>query len=361
MTALAVAADGSYFVVNGNRVTRIARMLGTAGAGELILPSRDASEVYYFNEIGQHLRTKDAMTGALRYLFNYDAAGRLKSIYDGNGDSTLIVRGTNGHPVRIIAPYGQVTELTVDEHSYLHTVTNPAGESVTLVHDEEGLLREFVNARGDSSRFTYGGDGRLDLDEDAAGGWQSLEASRAGLGRTVERTTREGVTTTYTITDLYDGTRQRRIVGPDDLLSYLSDSTDAQRHAWSPVRALALDSLGPDPRFGLVAPVGAKSVVQLLPQGQTRTIGASRQASGFAPVSAWEEEVEVNGRQHQTAYDPIRGSTSRRHPRAASGRWIWTRRGAPWPCPSRVTPSCRRATTRGDGWRASARAAGSGF
>jgi RHS repeat-associated protein len=305
VTALAVAADGSYFVVNGNRVTRIARMLGTAGSGELVLPSRDASEVYYFNEIGQHLRTKDAMTGALRYLFNYDVAGRLKSIYDGNGDSTLIVRGTNGQPVRIVAPYGQATELSVDEHGYLHSVTNPAGETVTLVHDETGLLQKFVNARADTTSFTYGTDGRLDLDEDAAGGWQRLEASHAGLSRTVERTTREGTATTYTVTDLYDGTRQRAVVGPDGLLSYLSDSTDAQRHAWSPVRALALDSLGPDPRFGLVAPVGAKSVVQLLPQGQTRTMHASRQASGFAPVSAWEEDLEVNGRQYQTAYDPI--------------------------------------------------------
>jgi YD repeat-containing protein len=54
------------------------------------------SEIFYFSTAGsasgRHLRTRDALTGAIRYTFGYDADGRLVTIRDVSGLTTTIDR-----------------------------------------------------------------------------------------------------------------------------------------------------------------------------------------------------------------------------------------------------------------------------
>ena len=61
-------------------------------ATSTFIPSEDASEVYVFDAAGRHERTVDALTGAVRCRFGYDAAGRLATITDVDGRVTTFER-----------------------------------------------------------------------------------------------------------------------------------------------------------------------------------------------------------------------------------------------------------------------------
>ncbi|MBI5710367.1 MAG: hypothetical protein HZC42_08710 [Candidatus Eisenbacteria bacterium] len=304
-TGLALTPDGVMYIAEhrGGRVRKVAASLPGSTAGEFAIPAKDGSEVYFFDLRGRHLRTRDALTGAVRFWFRYDAVGRLVAIHDVNGDSTVIERVGDGAPQAIVGPYGQRTTLALDGNGYLGSVTNPATEAITLGSSSLGLLQSFTDAMSHRYDYTYADDGRLSLDTDPAGGSQQLVPSYQGLTRTVRRTTGEQRTTTYSVTDLYDGTRQRRIVGPDNLRTYYSDSSDAKVKLWSPDGMSTTDSLGPEPRFTALSPMVLRRS-ERLPSGIVRTTEVSRAysvvpATTYNPpfvTGTWTENVSVNGR-----------------------------------------------------------------
>lgn len=105
-----VAPDGSvYATTSGVRdgvvyseVRRIGPNLPGISAAPVAFASEDGAELYVFDETGRHLRTLDALTGAVRFTFEYDAGGRLSGIRDGDGNATAIER-TGGAVSRILA------------------------------------------------------------------------------------------------------------------------------------------------------------------------------------------------------------------------------------------------------------------
>ena len=183
------------------------------------VPSPDGSEVFFFDETGKHTYTRDALTGAIRYDFSYDADGRLTSIRDVDGGTTTIKRNaTTGVPDTIVAPLGQKTPLTVDANGYLKTIKNPAGEVVTLTTDALGLLTGLQDPSGEDNTYTYdAAEGRLKKAEDPAGGSQTL-TKETGLNKVaVTRKTEEGHETLYETFTFYDGQRQSITTDPAGL------------------------------------------------------------------------------------------------------------------------------------------------
>lgn len=303
---LEAAPDGSYFVVSGLKIMRVAKTLATASAGELRVASEDGAEVYSFDLRGRHLRTIDAFTGATRYSFDYDLAGQLTVIHDANGDRTEIHR-TGGQAYEIENPYGLRTGLGF-QNGLLHTITNPANETTTLGYEQPGgpgLLTSLEDAEHHTHVFDYAGDGRLwhDTEPTLPASTQELEVTYAALSRTVERTTGESRLIRYTVTDLYDGTQQRSIVGTDNHLTFMSDSTDGKVRLWEPEGMTTTASIGPDPRFGLLAPIPSR-ITEVLPSGRSRVTEVAREASGYGPPASWRQDVKANGQLFRTDYDP---------------------------------------------------------
>jgi RHS repeat-associated protein len=301
LRGIGVGSDGTAFFTNNAKVIgRLAPALASKVGSEFVVPSADGSEVFYFDEAGKHVRTRDALTGAVRYVFNYDAEGRLISLYDVNGDSTVIARGENGQAERIVAPYGQETALGIDAHGYLHTVTNPASQTITVSARPDGLLESLEDAKHQVHEFEYHPDGRLWVDSDPAGGSQTLTKD-TGLNRHfVTRETALHRSTSYELVEFSDGARQRLIKGPDQLTVVLSDSTDGNRRGVLPTGVVVTHSLVKDQRFGVLAPLLASEWIAM-PSGLTRTVQVSRTTdpSGFDPPfvnGTWTEERSVNGR-----------------------------------------------------------------
>ncbi len=301
--AIAIAPDETFAWSRHVGLYTVRNPFAGEGTPEVVVASADGSEYYVFarngTTAGRHLYTRDAMTGAVRHEFGYDAAGRLSTIRDVNGLTTKIQRGGTGAPIGILAPFGQRTRLTVDSNGRLESVEDTLGNAIELTTRSDGLLETFTDPRGNVHTFTWGADGRLWEDEGPPGTGVSeqLAVSYDGLKRTVTRTTGAGVMTTYDVTELLNSTRQREITTAG--LRYVrTDSSDMRVLASWPDGGSSVDSVRADPRFGFVAPYSRRSRVRL-PNGMTRVVERQRGMSTlFNPPfthGEWAENDSVNG------------------------------------------------------------------
>ena len=126
---IAVRPDGTYFITDGAEIYRVSRTLATPVANEVAIPSPDGNQIYYFSSdstmAGRHLRTRDALTGAVRYRFTYDGSGRLATVVDASGLTTTIQRDGSGMPTAIVGPFGHSTALGLDGSGHLESLTDP--------------------------------------------------------------------------------------------------------------------------------------------------------------------------------------------------------------------------------------------
>src|SRR5205814_823711 len=100
-SGVAVGFDGSLYIADSrhNRIRQLRSSLpGSSFAGDIFIAGEDGGELYVFTDTGRHLRTLDALTGAVRFQFTYDSAGRLATITDGDGNVTTIERDGSGSP-----------------------------------------------------------------------------------------------------------------------------------------------------------------------------------------------------------------------------------------------------------------------
>jgi RHS repeat-associated protein len=297
-----VAALGS----GGSYVFSLVPPLAGFSFDSITIPAKDASEVYEFTLEGQHLRTLDGLTGATRLTFGYDGAGRLAAIEDADGNQTEIQHDASGRPTTIVGPYGQVTGLAANDDGFLASVANPAGESHALgYHGPSGLLASFGRPGGATSTFLYDALGRLSLDTDPAGGFTDLARTDLLDGHVVTSTTALGVVADKSIRFDADGTQERVNTDGAGLDTVETIGADGVEGAESPDGTLLTRVLGPDPRFGGVAPV-VEGLSIATPGGLLFERTQSRTAT-LDPVTkllqVQTDTITVNGRTSTVEYD----------------------------------------------------------
>ena len=253
-----VAPDGSLYIAtfgNSGRIRRVASSLPGFDFTDIAISSEDGSEIYRFDASGRHLETLDAVTGTPIYTFSYDANGLLISITDLDGDITHVERASDGTPVAIVSADGQRTELTLNAEGYLTTVVNPAGEMRAIQYTTGGLMTEFTDRRGNINRFQYDSVGRLIQDTNAGGGGWTLAHTETGSGYTNTLTSGEGRATAFSVEPLATGDRSQRNTYPDGTVQERLFQTNAQEITTAADATVTTLQEGPDPRFGMQAPV----------------------------------------------------------------------------------------------------------
>ncbi|HEX6369715.1 MAG TPA: RHS repeat-associated core domain-containing protein [Longimicrobium sp.] len=327
--SVAVGRDGALYVAEGfrKRIRRVATPLPGYTDQDIAIVSQDGEEIYYFTPEGRHLRTRDALTGVIRYAFDYDSAGRLAAVTDVDGRVTTVTRdGSTGMATEVLSPDGHLTTLSADGDGYLASVANAAGEDVELGYAPGGLLASLRDPKGNEHAYTYNSLGRLVRDDGPAGGAKTLARTALGNGSEVALSTVMGRTTRYAVTELPEGGSRRTTTSPSGLSTVTTSLPDGTATAQSPDGTVARSTVRPDPVFGMQAPLQAEQRITT-PGGllfRSTLVRRAVLADLGDPLSLLSrtDSITVNGRVSTTVYDALQRSITSR---SAAGRESVTR------------------------------------
>jgi RHS repeat-associated protein len=307
-TEVKLGPDGSIWIadLNNHRVRRVNPPLPGFTNTDIAIPSEDGNELYQFNGEGRHLRTKNTLTGATKYAFNYDSAGRLTNVIDGDNNTTTIQRNGAGSPTGILSPDNQLTTLMLNTGGYINKITDPASQMHQFVYSANGLMTQYTTPRNHVFTYTYDALGRLIRNDDPATGFKTLARTDAGLTYNVLLTTALNRTTNYQVNQLANGDQQRITILPNGLQTSLLERPNATSTSTTVDGTVTNETLGPDPRWRMQAPLPTLS--------NTTTPGALTLSTTFSravtlsnpldPLSlvTLNDTFSVNGRNHTSNF-----------------------------------------------------------
>ncbi|MCG8425605.1 MAG: hypothetical protein MJE77_47605 [Proteobacteria bacterium] len=315
-SGVAIGPGGNLYIADrgNNRIRKVRSILPEASFDALIVSSGDGKQIYVFDPGGRHLRTTHALTGAVLYSFGYDVQGRLLSITDSGNNVTTIERSpATGQATAIIAADGQRSNLTFDTHGYLETVSNPAGETYRMGYSEGGLMTAFTTPGQHINRFAYDDVGRLTGDTNAISGGWTLARTENQRGYTMTMTSAEGRATEYVVEPQTTGDRLQVNRYPDGTEQTTLLKTNGETITTQTDGTVFTVKEGPDPRFGMQAPVTVAQTIAL-PSGLTLTSTSERAA-----------DLDATGQLvSQTKSVTVNGRTTTRHFDVASRTWTVT-------------------------------------
>jgi YD repeat-containing protein len=127
--------------------------------------SPDTQEIYVFNQFGQHIVTRNMLTGKTLYVFTYDVItsnAMLGIITDAAGSKVFLLRDNSNQVKYIETTRGQICRLRMSQMKMLYEFTTPDNYKVTFdYHGPTGLLKTKLDSTGRSYVYNYDEFGRL--------------------------------------------------------------------------------------------------------------------------------------------------------------------------------------------------------
>ena len=298
------------YVSDASRIRSVSTALPNYIVSPIVIPSEDGSQLYQFDSTGRHLRTVNAYTNQLIYSFGYDNGGRLTSVTDAYNNVTTILHDSNGKPTEIDAPFGQKTTLGVDSNGFLTPISDPSGYAYSFTYSAGRLMGVLTDPRHNNYTYTFDSStGRLtDAKNPLPGNDTAYTRTSDPSGDyAVSITTDLGRNSSYAIHYLPTGQRQQTYTNPAGQQTVTLVDRDSSSYAnTAPVgnddnnnstiyNLNTQTRLGPDPRYGMLAPV---------PVGQTVSTAASggRQLSSVTSKSGCDSDrLSLPGQRQQPA------------------------------------------------------------
>ena len=126
-----------------------------------------------------------------------------------------------------------------------------------------GLMTKFTDPRNGVHTFEWDPLGRLTRDVEADGSAQTLTRTVAGGVTTVVHATGENRKTTYKVERTNDGSIKRSVANETGQTTVTVVGNDGVTTVTRPDGTVATSEEGPDPRFGMQAPVLARMTITL--------------------------------------------------------------------------------------------------
>lgn len=236
-----------------------ARPLGTG----YYIVSPSGKEVYFFNQQGIHTETRETLQGLLVYSFTYQSEGKISSIADRFSNQTTF--SYVGNAVTVTSPYGQSTELTLDNNGFLASLVNPLNETWLFQHNSYGLLLAKTKPQGQTSQITYDEFGFVK--EDLGHGGDFLRVLRLFNSVTgkqnVTLTTAEGRQTQFESTAENSTASSHKMISSSGyVLNDARQSLGIQSSSDS-TGVVSSSSVLPNPRFGVMSSYSSESSIQV--------------------------------------------------------------------------------------------------
>jgi teneurin len=168
ISALVVTPDGHVHIADqaNYRIRSVISSLPEAGTSkEYEIYTPNVQEIYIFNRFGQHIATKNILTGETTYSFTYNvntSNGKLSTVTDAVGNRVFLLRDYTTQVNSIENTKGQKCRLRLTRMKMLHEVSTPDNYNVTFeYHGPTGLLKTKIDSTGRSYVYNYDEFGRL--------------------------------------------------------------------------------------------------------------------------------------------------------------------------------------------------------
>ncbi|XP_013175097.1 PREDICTED: teneurin-3 isoform X3 [Papilio xuthus] len=168
ISAVIVSPDGIVHIADqaNYRIRSVmASIPDASGAREYEIYSPDTQEMYIFNRFGQHVMTKNILTGENNYVFTYTvntSNGKLSTVTDAAGNKVFLLRDYSSLVNSIENTKGQKCRLKMSRMKMLQELRTPDNFNVTFdYHGTSGLLKAKYDSTGRSYIYKYDEFGRL--------------------------------------------------------------------------------------------------------------------------------------------------------------------------------------------------------
>ncbi|KAI5732577.1 hypothetical protein M8J76_001881 [Diaphorina citri] len=168
LSSIVVSPDGVLHIADqaNYRIRSVlARLPEANSAREYEVYSPETQEVYVFNRFGQHIATKNILTGETSYTFQYNvntSNGKLSMVVDSAGNRVFILRNYASQVESIENIKGQKCRLKMSKIKLLSEVSTQDNFNVTFdYHGTTGLLKSKLDSAGRSYVYNYDEFGRL--------------------------------------------------------------------------------------------------------------------------------------------------------------------------------------------------------
>jgi RHS repeat-associated protein len=179
-------------------------------------------------------------------------------------------------------------------------------------------MTTLTDPNGGLHQFAFDTLGRLTNDQDPAGGSRTLSRTQQANGFTVTDTTGQGVATTDQIVNLSTGGQQHIDTDTAGLQTVQVRHPDGSQTITRPDGTVEQIVLGPDPRFGMAAPV-TTSLTITTPGGLTSTLTETRTATLSDPnnplsLTSETDTVTLDGQSDTTVFDAATSTVTETSP-----------------------------------------------
>ncbi|XP_073967241.1 teneurin transmembrane protein Ten-m isoform X2 [Choristoneura fumiferana] len=168
ISAVIVSPDGIVHIADqaNYRIRSVmASIPDASGSREYEIYSPDTQEIYIFNRFGQHIMTKNILTGENNYVFTYNvntSNGKLSTVTDAAGNKVFLLRDYSSQVNSIENTKGQKCRLKMSRMKMLQELRTPDNFNVTFdYHGTTGLLKAKYDSTGRSYIYKYDEFGRL--------------------------------------------------------------------------------------------------------------------------------------------------------------------------------------------------------